>query len=255
MLRLFNSKPVIKVNYHRRHGFRVGIKCPRCNRQFTILDNRPHEYIDDRRYAVFRCPECKVSYNISYVYPRSDRQEVVQAIIEKNCPGIKDEIYWEYWNKDWAEGKEDDNFRLDMYLPKEKIAVEYDGNQHIWGNDRHKDKILGENGIHVIRIRHRKEKRLTDNRYRQVFYFSNLKEEEQAIENAIKEINKARSIENDKPIEVNIRETEKSIKNREGIKRVLLQAIPFNAGLIIGGSVVLLSLNKKPKRYDRKSNK
>ena len=101
-----------------------------------------HEWkcsINNRTLHNTGCPICNQAYHISFP----------EKAIAYYLSSVIDEII-ENYRPDFLNKKE-----LDIYLPLQKLAIEYDGEyaHQRMNRDIDKDKLCEENGIHVIHIR------------------------------------------------------------------------------------------------------
>jgi very-short-patch-repair endonuclease len=113
------------------------------------------------------CPECSAGIKVSLP------EKIVYFYLKKAFPDTLNNVKNDKLS--FLNSKE-----IDIYIPSLKVAIEYDGRQHIIKRDIEKNNLLIENGIFLIRIRESEAEKLNDNRIK-IFNLKSRKQEELII--------------------------------------------------------------------------
>lgn len=245
-----------------RQNYYGNPKCPICGRRFTVLNQRLPEISSTEGYkAVYQCPKdgyfvvTKVDYG-------SKEQEALAEVMIDNIPGIKDELQWEAWEDEWGGRKENRVGNVDIYLPKEKMVIEYDGLDHEKegrpSKDKHKSQLLLDKGIKVIRIKEVSGPYDRENYggYKTYAFTRNNEEEKnEAVKKAIHDVreqHRKRHYGHDchcttynKDIDVNLKGKKKEIAIRKQGVNAAKQAAPLLGGMSLGMIIGAFSFNRK----------
>lgn len=110
-------------------------KCPICGYEWQA---KVYSVTQNKNY----CPHCFIEHKTSY--PEKMIFYYIKKIFPDTINNVKSNILT------WL-----DTFELDIYIPSQKIAIEYDG--EIWHSNKKRDELKSllckENGIKLIRIR------------------------------------------------------------------------------------------------------
>jgi len=259
----YANKKKNPVNYHGR------TRCPDCGYEFKVIDKRYPEIDADGSHKTYYCPKCRCFYMTDDIKHGSKTQEAILKELETRIPGIKDEVYWEYWDdKTWGPSHQR---KVDIAIPKDKVVIEYDGDDHKgrYTKDDQNRKPVIDKGYTVIRIRSGQQRIQKNSKYgAKIFEYAsgNQDEENEAIKEAIDEVVKIHRrrhdkrrrhnschclIQNKNPVD--IRKRIKDVDREKRNKYYAHDGVLILSGMTLGASatwagLMLASLNKKSKK-------
>lgn len=161
------NKNIILMSEYKNTKQKLKIKCNLCNFENQTWAPRIEHIINNRT----SCPNCQRE--------KSKSQNILIKIINKLFPN--EIIVSNYRGFMWLKNKK--NMEIDIFLPKYKLAIEYDGKQHFlntsWGGEgglaeiKHRDELKNnlisqhkEDIKHFVRISYLDE--LTENSVRKM---------------------------------------------------------------------------------------
>lgn len=143
--------------------------CRECKKEFESYTSKSDTY----------CSRACTMAGLRFSYPQTKIAEELKQL----GLNIEEEKRW-----DWLRSPETNRpLSIDIYIPKLNCAIEYDGKQHfkktlgmtekqfmrLQVNDRHKDTVLPQHGIRLIRVRGKVSKEVLTGLYRDIYEHTN----------------------------------------------------------------------------------